>query len=164
MNLAKLLYVDLSNDKGVARPGTFGRGLRPVVSARRRIPNPKRLRFPHCCPLRARRGDRLKAIARFNTDPDLRGLLLSYKVGGDGLNLTAATHCICLEPWWNTAVTQQAQARIYRVGQTRPVVMHTLRAADTIESRRIQEICDHKAELTTKYLGAEMIRQIVVGR
>nr|QBK86729.1 MAG: DEAD/SNF2-like helicase [Marseillevirus LCMAC103] len=108
--------------------------------------------------------DRLKAIDRFNTDPDLRGLLLSYKVGADGLNLTAATHCICLEPWWNTAVTQQAQARIYRVGQTLPVVMHTLRAVDTIESRRIRELCDQKAALATKYLGAEMIRQIVVGQ
>ncbi len=34
-------------------------------------------------------------------------VILTYKVGSEGLNLTEATHCICIEPWWTNAVHNQ---------------------------------------------------------
>lgn len=37
--------------------------------------------------------------------------LISLKAGGVGLNLTAASECHLLEPWWNAAVEEQAMVR-----------------------------------------------------
>ncbi len=44
-------------------------------------------------------------------------LLVSLKAGGTGLNLTAASHVIHLDRWWNPAVEDQATDRAYRIGQ-----------------------------------------------
>jgi hypothetical protein len=44
---------------------------------------------------------------------------MSLKAGGVALNLTAASHVMLMDPWWNPAVEQQAQDRIHRLGQVR---------------------------------------------
>ena len=62
-------------------------------------------------------------------------LLISLQAGGTGLNLTAADHVFLLDPWWNPAVEEQAADRTHRIGQTRPVLVHRLVAADTVEER-----------------------------
>jgi SNF2 family DNA or RNA helicase len=62
-------------------------------------------------------------------------LLISLQAGGTGLNLTAADHVFLLDPWWNPAVEEQAADRAHRIGQTRPVLVHRLVAADTVEER-----------------------------
>lgn len=49
-----------------------------------------------------------KAVREFETDPTKRVMLASLKSGGLGLNLTMASKVICLDPWWNNAVEQQA--------------------------------------------------------
>ena len=51
-------------------------------------------------------------------------LLINYKIGSCGLNLTAANHVIPLEPWWNPATPDQAVARAWRLRQTREVTVH----------------------------------------
>ena len=61
--------------------------------------------------------ERVELLNQFRTNPDIRGLFLTYKVGSEGLNLTQATHCICVEPWWTSAVPNQAKARLWRKGQ-----------------------------------------------
>jgi SNF2 family DNA or RNA helicase len=61
--------------------------------------------------------------------------LLSLKAGGVGLNLTAATSVILLDPWWNPAVEDQAADRAHRLGQTRPVTIYRLIARGTIEEK-----------------------------
>ena len=61
--------------------------------------------------------------------------LLSLKAGGVGLNLTAATSVILLDPWWNPAVEDQAADRAHRLGQTRPVTLYRLVARGTIEEK-----------------------------
>ena len=50
--------------------------------------------------------------------------LLSLKAGGTGLNLTAATHVIHFDRWWNPAVEDQATDRAFRIGQRRNVQVH----------------------------------------
>ena len=50
--------------------------------------------------------------------------VLSVKAGGAGLNLTAASHVIHLDRWWNPAVENQATDRAFRIGQTRNVLVH----------------------------------------
>ena len=59
--------------------------------------------------------------------------LLSLKAGGVGLNLTAATNVIHLDPWWNPAVEDQASDRAHRLGQKRPVTIYRLIALNTVE-------------------------------
>lgn len=63
--------------------------------------------------------DRFQAAA-----PGFGLLLLSPKAAGIGLTITAANHVIHLSRWWNPAVEDQCNDRVYRIGQTRPVTVH----------------------------------------
>jgi len=51
-------------------------------------------------------------------------LILGPKSAGVGLTLTAATHVIHLSRWWNPAVEEQCNDRVYRIGQTKDVTIH----------------------------------------
>ena len=94
-------------------------------------------------------------IDQFRIDPNTRGLLLSYKVGSEGLNLTEACHVITMEPWWTPAVHLQAEARAWRTGQTKPVHIHNIYIAESIEEK-VLEICVEKIRLAATYLeGSE---------
>ena len=55
---------------------------------------------------------RSKTIKAFNEDPTVTCFLMSLKAGGVALNLTVASHVMLMDPWWNPAVEQQAQARL----------------------------------------------------
>lgn len=61
--------------------------------------------------------------------------LLSLKAGGIGLNLTEADTVILYDPWWNPAVERQAMDRTHRIGQDKPVFVHRLVAAGTVEEK-----------------------------
>ena len=58
------------------------------------------------------------------TDGGFDILILSPRAAGVGLTLTAATHVIHLSRWWNPAVEEQCNDRIYRIGQKRDVTVH----------------------------------------
>ena len=64
--------------------------------------------------------------------------MAAMKAGGRGLNLTAADTVIHYDPWWNPAVEHQATDRAHRIGQTKPVFVYKLIAADTVEERIIE--------------------------
>ena len=81
-------------------------------------------------------------------------LLLSLKAGGVGLNLTAADTVVHIDPWWNPAVERQATDRAHRIGQTRPVFVHKLIAAGSIEER-ILALQARKAALADGVLGED---------
>jgi len=95
--------------------------------------------------------ERMRLLNKFDRSNITRGAFFTYKVGGEGLNLTVATHCICIEPWWTPAVPAQAEARCWRIGQTKPVHIHNIIVEDTIENRII-EICNDKEEMAASYL------------
>ena len=79
-------------------------------------------------------------------------LLLSLKAGGVGLNLTAADTVVHIDPWWNPAVERQATDRAHRIGQDKPVFVHKLIVAGSIEER-ILELQARKAALADGVLG-----------
>lgn len=60
-------------------------------------------------------------------------IVLSLKVGGVGLNLTAARNVIHFDRWWNPAVENQATDRVYRIGQKHNVNIFKFITDDTIE-------------------------------
>lgn len=53
-----------------------------------------------------------------------RVLLLSLTAGGVGLNLVGANHLFLLDLHWNPQLENQAQDRIYRMGQTKPIFVY----------------------------------------
>lgn len=67
---------------------------------------------------------------------------ISLKAGGVGINLVSCQYVIIYEPWWNLAVEEQAAARVYRVGQKKPVFIYHFLVQDTIEEkiRKLQEL------------------------
>ena len=80
--------------------------------------------------------------------------LLSLKAGGVGLNLTEADTVILYDPWWNPAVERQAMDRAHRIGQTRPVFVHRLVAAGTVEEK-ILDMQQRKQALADALFAAE---------
>lgn len=81
------------------------------------------------------------AIKRFTEDPDCKIFLMSLKAGGVALNLTVASHVFLMDPWWNPAVERQAQDRIHRIGQYKPIRTIRFVIENTIEERilKLQE-------------------------
>jgi len=78
--------------------------------------------------------------------------VLSLKAGGTGLNLTAASHVIHFDRWWNPAVENQATDRAYRIGQKKNVLVHKLVCRGTIEER-IDTLIDSKRALADQVVG-----------
>ena len=76
----------------------------------------------------------------------------ALKAGGTGLNLTAASHVIHLDRWWNPAVEDQATDRAYRIGQRRTVLVHKLVCTGTVEER-IDEMITRKRQLAERVVG-----------
>jgi SNF2 family DNA or RNA helicase len=96
--------------------------------------------------------DRGDVVSRFQSEGGPPVMLVSLKAGGSGLNLTAADHVFICDPWWNPAVEAQAADRTHRIGQTRPVFVYRLVAADTVEER-ILALQDSKRALMDAALG-----------
>ena len=80
--------------------------------------------------------------------------LISLKAGGVGLNLTAATNVIHLDPWWNPAVEDQASDRAHRLGQTKPVTIYRLVSLGTLEEEMLRLHADKRA-LVAKVLAGK---------
>eukprot|EP00743_Colponemidia_sp_Colp-15_P012322 GILK01013989.1.p1 GENE.GILK01013989.1~~GILK01013989.1.p1 ORF type:complete len:1573 (-),score=378.23 GILK01013989.1:49-4446(-) len=76
-----------------------------------------------------------KAVDQFKHDPSIQVLLLPVQRGGNGLNLTEATHVFLLEPLLNCGLEMQAVNRIHRIGQTAETFVHRLIVADTVEEK-----------------------------
>lgn len=83
-------------------------------------------------------GAKREALDAFRTDENVRVLLISLRAGGCGLNLCVANHVIITEPYFNAAEEKQAIDRVYRIGQTKNVVVHRLYVPNTVESWMLQ--------------------------
>jgi hypothetical protein len=92
------------------------------------------------------RGARDRMVADFQAGTGPGALVLSLKAGGTGLNLTAASHVVLYDRWWNPAVEDQARDRAWRIGQTRTVVAHRLVCPGTIDER-VEEVVSGKRRI-----------------
>lgn len=99
--------------------------------------------------------ERERSVQQFQTG-QVPVFLLSLKVGGTGLNLTAADYVLLLDPWWNPAVEAQAAARSHRMGQQRPVTVCRLIAGDTLEERMLS-LQKEKKELAESLFSEEAL-------
>jgi SNF2 family DNA or RNA helicase len=117
--------------------------------------------------------ERAALVRRFQEDEDTPFFVLSLKAGGTGLTLTAASHVLHFDRWWNPAVEDQATDRAFRIGQRRNVLVHKLVCRGTVEERidamitgkrgLSRELLDGTAEATLTELGdAELIALVTL--
>jgi superfamily II DNA or RNA helicase len=96
-------------------------------------------------------------VAAFQREEGPPFLVMSIKAGGTGLNLTAASHVIHFDRWWNPAVENQATDRAFRIGQQRNVLVHKFVTRGTVEER-IDDLIREKQDMADALLkgdGAE---------
>ena len=102
-------------------------------------------------------GERKKLVERFQHEDGPPFFVLSLKAGGAGLNLTAASHVIHFDRWWNPAVENQATDRAFRIGQKKNVVAHKFVCKGTVEEK-IDALIAAKSSLAAELLeGAETL-------
>jgi SNF2 family DNA or RNA helicase len=101
---------------------------------------------------------RKELVRQFQEDENVPFFVLSLKAGGAGLNLTAASHVIHFDRWWNPAVENQATDRAFRIGQTRNVLVHKFICRGTVEDK-IDQMIESKKQLAGDLLGggAELV-------
>lgn len=98
---------------------------------------------------------RTEMVNQFQSPEDnTRVFLISLKSGNSGLNLTAADYVFLIDPWWNTAVQQQAIDRTHRIGQTKSVFAYKMICRDSIEERIIA-LQQKKQTLSDELISAE---------
>jgi non-specific serine/threonine protein kinase len=96
---------------------------------------------------------RKELVHQFQEDENVPFFVLSLKAGGTGLNLTAASHVVHFDRWWNPAVENQATDRAFRIGQTRNVLVHKFICRGTVEDK-IDQMIESKKQLAGDLLGS----------
>ena len=99
-------------------------------------------------------GKRREIVEAFQREEGPPFFVLSLKAGGVGLNLTAASHVIHFDRWWNPAVENQATDRAYRIGQKKNVLVHKFVCRGTVEEK-IDALIEDKKDLAESILGGD---------
>lgn len=98
--------------------------------------------------------NRQEVVNNFKTKDELPVFLISLKAGGVGLNLTEASYCFIVDPWWNPAVEAQAIDRIHRIGQNKKVFAYRLITKGSVEEKIIK-LQQSKRELSNDILATD---------
>jgi superfamily II DNA or RNA helicase len=94
-----------------------------------------------------------KALVRtFQEDETVPFFVLSLKAGGSGLTLTAASHVVHFDRWWNPAVENQATDRAFRIGQKKNLLVHKFVCQGTVEEK-IDALIEAKKGLSEDVLA-----------
>lgn len=105
----------------------------------------------HCYHGGLSRGARDKLVSEFQQLDTAGAMVLSLKAGGTGLNLTAASHVVLYDRWWNPAVEDQARDRVWRIGQKNTVICHRLVCPGTVDER-VEEVVAGKRRIADMVL------------
>jgi hypothetical protein len=95
---------------------------------------------------------RKEFVDQFQREDGPPFFVLSLKAGGTGLNLTAASHVIHFDRWWNPAIENQATDRAFRIGQKKNVLVHKFICRGTVEER-IDEMIARKSLVAGEAIG-----------
>ena len=95
---------------------------------------------------------RKELVDQFQREDGPPFFVLSLKAGGTGLNLTAASHVVHFDRWWNPAIENQATDRAFRIGQRKNVLVHKFICRGTVEER-IDEMIARKTQVAGEVIG-----------
>jgi len=95
---------------------------------------------------------RKELVDHFQREDGPPFFVLSLKAGGTGLNLTAASHVIHFDRWWNPAIENQATDRAFRIGQKKNVLVHKFICRGTVEER-IDDMIERKSRIAGEAIG-----------
>jgi SNF2 family DNA or RNA helicase len=90
----------------------------------------------------------------------IKVLLLSFKLGNVGLNIIKANHILFVHPWWNPNMIAQAENRIQRLGQTKPVYIVHFIINGTIDLY-VHNRAHDKRDMTTELID-EVEAQLIL--
>ncbi len=96
--------------------------------------------------------ERQQVHERFLHDSDARVMCASLRAAGVGLTWTVASHVYHTDSWWNPQVLNQADDRVHRIGQEKPVFIKRLIAENTIEEA-IEDLLSAKEDLFEFVVG-----------
>ncbi|KAL1501678.1 hypothetical protein ABEB36_006965 [Hypothenemus hampei] len=110
---------------------------------------------------------RTRLCEQFNNpvNKEIKVFILSTRVGGLGLNLTAANRVIIMNVNWNPSYDTQSVFRAFRLGQNKPVYVYRLVAIDTMEEKMYQKVVTKlavahrvvdKYQITRHYTAADI--------
>ena len=91
--------------------------------------------------------NREQVVSQFQEDEQTLLFFISLKAGGVGLNLTKADYVFLYDPWWNTAIENQAIDRAHRLGRSNQVIARRYVTALSIEEK-IMRLKSHKEQLS----------------
>lgn len=86
-----------------------------------------------------------EAKRKFQEDPEVKLFIGTWQKCGTGITLTAASYMIFIDTPYTSAVYEQAQDRIHRIGSKNPVFIYNLITKGTIDERVLEIVTDKQA-------------------
>ena len=99
--------------------------------------------------------ERQDNINKFQNDPKVRFFIGTPATGGYGITLTAASNMIYYSNGYDLEKRQQSEARIDRIGQTKPMTYIDILAEDTVDERIVKAL-RKKVNIATQIMGEEL--------
>lgn len=99
---------------------------------------------------------RQELVDEFNKSTKYNVLLSQIEAGGVGLNIQSANIVIICEPQWKPSTENQAISRVYRMGQSKDVIVYRLLTRESLDDL-INELIFSKQEIFDKYANDSVI-------
>ena len=99
--------------------------------------------------------ERQDNIKKFQEDPRYRFLVGTPSTGGYGITLTAASTMIYYSNGYDLEKRQQSEARIDRIGQTKPMTYVEIICEDTVDERIVKAL-RKKINIATEIMGEKL--------
>ena len=99
--------------------------------------------------------DRQKNIKKFQEDPNCRFFVGTPQTGGYGITLTAASTMVYYSNGYDLEKRMQSEARIDRIGQTKPMTYIDIICEDTVDQKIVKSL-RKKVDIATQIMGEEL--------
>ena len=99
--------------------------------------------------------ERQSNIKKFQEDEKVRFFIGTTQTGGYGITLTAASNMIYYSNGYDLEKRKQSEARIDRIGQTKPMTYIDILAEDTIDEKIVLAL-RKKVNIATEIMGEEL--------
>ena len=99
--------------------------------------------------------ERQDNIKKFQENDKVRFFVGTPQTGGYGITLTAASTMIYYSNGYDLEKRQQSEARIDRIGQTRPMTYIDILCENTVDEKIVKSL-KKKVDIATQIMGEEL--------